>query len=346
MEATTFLKSYSKKVDAYLKEFFSNKKKFGAQIEFLVFDGIERFENYASGGKKLRGVLTILGYQIAGGTKLRAILPVSCGIELLHNFLLIHDDIIDKDDVRRGKPTIHRIYSRKNGEHFGLSKAIVVGDIGAFLGYELIVNSQFSKEKITKALSKLNNLMLMTMYGQMLDIDFDFKKEVTWKEILKVRTYKTAYYTLVMPLTVGAIFAGASYDTLDAIEAYGVPVGTAFQLTDDILGVFGEAEEIGKSNELDIRKGKKTFLFAKALELANSKDKEFLLRWYGSERLEMKKIEKIREIIKKSGSLDYSREVAVKMVEKGKKYVPKITRNPKMQETLYSLADFIIYRNK
>lgn len=346
MEATTFLADYSKKADAYLKKFFANKKKSGAQIDSLILDSIEKFENFTSGGKKLRGALTVLGYQLAGSEKIGAILPVSCGIELLHNFLLIHDDIIDKDEVRRGKPTIHKIYSKKNGEHFGVSKAIVVGDIGVFFGYELIVNSQFPKQKVTKALSRLNALLLTTMYGEMLDIDFDFKKEITWGEILKVRTYKTAYYTIVMPLTIGAILGGARNKALQAIESYGVPVGTAFQLMDDILGVFGKSEEIGKSTESDIRKGKKTFLFAKALEVAKAPDKKFLLEWYGAGSLDKDKLNRIRNIFRESGSLDYSQTIAKEMVEQGKKYIPYITANPRFRKTLSTLSDFIIYRDR
>ena len=346
MDAKSFLKDYSQQAEVFLNRFFDQNKKTGAKIDSRVVEVLEIFQNYCSGGKKLRGALTVLGYQLAGGKNLKAILPVSCGIEFLHNFLLIHDDIIDKDETRRGKPTVHKIFSKNKNEHYGLSMATITGDAGAFLGYQLIVSSEFSKQRTIKALSKLNDYLLKTAYGEILDIEFDFKKKVSWDDILKVRTYKTAYYTIVMPLSVGATLGGAKDKTIKAIENYGVPVGIAFQLADDILGVFGKSDKTGKSNESDIREGKKTLLFVKALELAKDKERQFLLKWYGSDKLDKNKIEKIRQAIKDSGSLDYSRKLAEEMTEKGKKYIPKITGNLQFRETLSSLADFMVYRSK
>lgn len=346
MDAKIYLRNYAQSADKFLNSFFAQKKKAADKIDPRLGRMLDVFQNYTYGGKKIRGALTALGYQLAGGKDFGSILPVSCGIELLHNFLLIHDDIIDKDEVRRGKPTVHTLFSKKNGEHFGISKGIIAGDIGAFLGYELIVGSVFSKKRINEAFSKLNEYLLKTGYGQVLDIEFDFKKKVSWDDILKVRTYKTAYYTIIMPLTVGAILGGAKDKTLKAIERYGVSVGIAFQLTDDILGVFGKSDKTGKSNESDIREGKKTLLFVKALELAKGRERQFLLKWYGSDKLDKNKIEKIREIIKDSGSLDYSRKLAEEMTEKGKRFIPKITRNSEFREVLSSLADFMVYRSK
>jgi geranylgeranyl diphosphate synthase type I len=344
VDALSYLINYSKKSDKYLKTFFKEKKRLGGKIDSIIVDSLDVLEDYAEGGKKLRGALTILGYQIGGGRDLEAILPVSCGIELLHNFLLVHDDVIDRDKKRRGKATIHEFYSRKNGKHFGISKAIVMGDIGAFLGYELIVNSEFSKERIVKAISSLNDFLLKTIYGEMLDVEFDLRKKVSWEEILKVRTYKTAFYTFVMPLKVGAILGGANSKTLKVIEEYGIPVGLAFQLADDILGVFGNPEKTGKSNENDIRDGKKTFLFAKTLELTKDKDRRLLLKWYGSSKLDKVKTNKIRKIIRDCHSLDYSYRLSEEMILRGKKFIPKMTGDEKLQDTLTSLTDFTIER--
>ena len=346
MDAKSYLRNYAQGADKFLNSFFAKKKKASDKIDPRLTEILGVFQNYTAGGKKLRGALTVLGYQLAGGKEIKAILPVSCGIELLHNFLLIHDDIVDKDKIRRGKPTVHAIFSKEKEEHFGFSMAIITGDVGFFLGYELIINSKFPKDKVTKALAALNDFLLKTAYGQMLDIEFDFRKDVSWNDILKVRTYKTAYYTLVMPLTVGAILGGAENKVIKAIENYGIPVGIAFQLADDILGVFGESDKTGKSNESDIRDGKKTFLFAKALELAKGRQRHFLLKWYGSDKLDEDKIERIRKIMKDVESLNYSQEFAEKMAERGKKYISKMTKNSECQEILASLADLIIDRSK
>ncbi len=179
MNAQSYLKEYSKKADKFLDNFFSKKKRNSSGIDPGLADILQVFQNYTKGGKKARGTLTVLGYEACGGKDLEKILPVSCGIELFHNFLLIHDDIIDRDAERRGKSTVHAFYAASHGEHYGNSKAIVIGDVGAFLAYELILSSDFSKDRTLAAVAKLNEFLLKTGYGQLLDIDYDFKKDIS-----------------------------------------------------------------------------------------------------------------------------------------------------------------------
>lgn len=346
MDAKVYLKNYARKADVFSKAFFKKKKTSAKKIDKNLEEVLQVFENYTFGGKKVRGALTVLGYQIGGGKKLKDILPVSVAIEIFHNFLLIHDDIIDKDKKRRGKDTIHALYAKKYGEDYGNSKAIVVGEIGSFLAYELMVDAKFPREKKVNAMQMLNDYLLKTGYGQLLDIDYDFKKNVSWDEILKVRTYKTAYYTFAMPLSVGLSFSRGNRRKQKGIEKYSINVGIAFQLMDDVLGVFGESKKTGKSTESDIYEGKKTLLYAKALQLADKKDKAFLLRWYGNKKLDSKKVKRIKEIIKKSGSFDFSLDRAKKLTEAGKRYISDITSNKEYAEVLSSLADFVVERDK
>jgi len=344
MLAEDYLKAYSRKADKFLDSFFEKEKTLAKKIDPDLAEILHVFQDYSRGGKKARGALTVLGYQACGGKNQSAILPISCGIELLHNFLLIHDDVIDKDTKRRGKPTVNATYAKLRGKHYGNSKAIIIGDIGGFLAYGLIFSSGFAKERTFKALGKLNEFLLKTGYGQLLDIDYDFKKDVTWNDILKVRTYKTAYYTIVMPLTVGAVLAGAGQRETLAIEKYGVPVGIAFQLVDDALGIFGSTKKTGKSNLSDIREGKKTFLYAKAFELSSPSQKRYLKRWYGALDVGPKQASEIKRIMISTGSLDYSKKLVLDLVKKGKKYAPEITKAKKHQSILESLANFITTR--
>lgn len=346
MDAKVYLKNYAIKADCFLKNFFNKKKTSANKIDKNLEEVLDVFEKYTFGGKKVRGALTVLGYQIGGGKRLKDILQASVAIEIFHNFLLIHDDIIDKDKIRRGKETVHTHFSKKHGDDYGNSKAIVVGDIGSFLAYELMVDANFAREKKVRAMQVLNDYLLKTGYGQLLDIDYDFKKDISWDDILKVRIYKTAYYTFAMPLSVGFSLARTDNKKLKAIKNYSIYVGTAFQLMDDILGMFGDEKTTGKSSESDIKEGKKTLLFAKALELVGKKDKAYLLKWYGNKNLGKKKILRIKSIVKNSGSLDFSLMHAKKLTEKGKNYIPKITKNKKYAEVLFTLADFIIERNK
>lgn len=345
MNAKSFLKNYHKKASVFIDKFFQRRIAHAGSIDPVIVDLLKSFQDYAQGGKMVRGALTVLGYKMLGGTNIKAIIPVSLGIELLHNFILIHDDIIDKDDLRRGKPTIHKKFSDR-GYHRGISYAIITGDIGAFLGYELIVASDFPKEKIVRALSCLNEFLVKTAYGEILDIEFDTKKNITWDEILKVRTYKTSYYTFAMPLSVGAILAGAERAKLKAIEKYSLPVGIAFQLVDDVLGIFGDIKITGKSNESDIKEGKKTLLFTKALELANKKEGQFLSKWYGSRKSTKENIVKIKDIFRKSGAVEASFSQAEELIRKGKQNIKNMTDILKYQKILGSLADYTINRKK
>ena len=132
MLAEDYLKAYSQKADRFLYSFFKKKKALAKKIDPDLVSILQVFQDYSKGGKKARGALCVLGYQACGGRNIEDILPISCAIELFHNYLLIHDDVIDKDKRRRGKPTIHTIYARARGEHYGNSKAIIIGDIPRF----------------------------------------------------------------------------------------------------------------------------------------------------------------------------------------------------------------------
>lgn len=341
----SFLKSYSRACDTYLDRFFALKKKEGASIDPEIERAVGIIQDYGLGGKKIRGALTCIGYFMSGGRGFEKILPVSCGVELLHNFLLIHDDIIDKDTLRRGKPTVHVRYE-KDKKGMGAAKAIIAGDMAAFWGYGLIVESGFSGEAKSKALAALNALLVKTAYGQMLDIDSDRKKAVGWKDVYKIREYKTAYYTFVMPLVLGAVLAGASKASLGAIENFGVRVGVSFQLSDDILGTFGDTDKTGKSSEGDISEGKRTLLFVKSLELATPSQRRFLLKNYGSVGLNKKKITEVKEVIRKTGSVEFSRKMAQEFVEKGDTYVVRMTPKARYQKLLKELSRYVVSRDR
>ncbi|MBI2103627.1 polyprenyl synthetase family protein [Candidatus Woesebacteria bacterium] len=346
MDAKAYLKDYAATAEIYLKSYFGKKIRQAKKIDPVAADALSILEKYIEGGKKIRGALTVLGYQLAGGKDLKSILPVSVALEIVHSSILIHDDFIDRDLTRRGKPTVHSIYGKKRGGHYGASMAVVVGDVGIFLTHQIFAESNFAKVKVTKALSEFDRFLVNTGYGELMDIEFDFKKIITWDDIAKVRIYKTAHYTFVTPLIVGAILGGAEDKVLKAIKSYGESVGLAFQLRDDILGVFGNEDETGKSAESDIKDGKRTLLFAKAYELAGTGDKDFLKKYYGSAELDKNKLRQIRQIFEKSGALDFTQEKAWDYTLRGKSFVGKITNNPKYKSLLSDLADLMVTREK
>jgi len=346
MDLKLYLSDYSRDADNFIKTYFADKRKRAAKIDPLAVKVLTTLENFLYGGKKVRGALTVLGYRMAGGKNVKDILPVSIALEIMHSSLLIHDDFIDHDDFRRGKPTVHRIYAKGQSEHFGASIAVIIGDVGIFLSNQILADSSFDSDLITNAFNKYEELLINTGYGEILDIVFDKKKNITWNDILKVRKYKTAHYTFVMPLTVGAVLAAAEEKTLINIKKYGEPVGIGFQIRDDILGIYGDPDVTGKSNESDIKEGKKTFLLIKALDMADKENKAYLGKWYGSAELKTKETNKIREIIKNCGAYDYSQKLALDLATEGKKYVSQITIRKEYQNILNDFADFVVTRDK
>ena len=291
-----------------------------------------------------------MAYKSLGGKNENAIIDIAVSAELMNSFLLIHDDIIDDDDLRRGGPTMHRIYAEKYKDHdnpkkFGESMAIIAGDLLAALGNEIISKSDFDEGKRVKLLQKFNNIIKMTGYGEIIDILLDLKTNVREEDILKMHKLKTAVYTIEGPLHMGAIAAGASDEQLKTLTNYAIPLGQAFQIRDDILGMFGSEEKLGKPADSDIKEGKKTLLILKALENADKEQKEFIGNALGNKDITKTELTRVREIIKKTVSLDYSEILAEKLVKKAKNVIKNSDCEKQGKDFFLEIADYIIKRD-
>jgi geranylgeranyl diphosphate synthase type I len=358
MDAKPYLKDYIGRADGFLDKFFEAKKKEVSDIGrdgrgmSVAIDMLERYKKFSHGGKKLRGALIQLGYEIAGG-KNKDVLPASTCIEIIHSFLLMHDDIMDKDSLRRGSPTIHKQYeahkkvlenSRDIG-HYGVSMGIDMGDLGDFLGMEVLLGSKLPGERKVKAATYLARLLQRVSFGQGLDVTYEQMENITEADVMQVHLHKTSIYTIGGPLKIGALLGGLDEKHIKAIEDYGKPVGIAFQVRDDELGLFSDEETLGKPVGGDVKEGKNTILHIKAVELAMGEDKKFLIWAYGNPDISEKDVERVRDITVKTGALAYSQKLARGLVEKGKKFVPQTTSEPKLQDTLMKMADFMIERS-
>lgn len=358
MDARDYLREYAKRADKYLAQFFTKKINEvkdigkGGKGVLIAVDMLSRYKKFVQGGKKLRGAQIQLGYEIAGGNK-KDVLPASTCIEIIHSFLLMHDDIMDLDTLRRGSPTIHRQYETehrklklaKDISHYGISMGIGMGDLGAYLGTEVLLDSNLDAEKKLRAAVYLSRLLQRVVYGQGLDVTYEQMKDITEHDVLQIHLHKTSIYTVVGPLKIGALLGGMSNVQINAIEKFGEPVGIAFQLRDDELGLFSEEETLGKPIGSDIREGKNTVLRIKATDIASGGDKKFLKYAYGNQSITQRDVKKVQDLTIKTGALKYSEELSKELVEKGKRYIPKITKNKKLQDTLSSLADFSILRS-
>jgi len=237
------------------------------------------------GGKRLRGALVVLGHQAAGGAR-EAALDASLGVELLHAYLLIHDDFMDQDDVRRGGPTLHRALG---GDHLAASLALLAGSLCESWGYQLVgAGAPLAARTLEQVI-----------VGQMADLRAPAGPELSPREILAVQRAKTGTYTFELPLHLGATLANAPAQLFQALSAYAVPLGVAFQIADDLLGTFGAPEVTGKPNASDLREGKRTLLIARALEMAPPADAARLRSQLGKNDAD---IDELRDILRRSGA--------------------------------------------
>jgi geranylgeranyl diphosphate synthase, type II len=219
------------------------------------------------GGKRLRPVLLLLSYNMFSDSVQNAI-PAALAIEIFHNFTLLHDDIMDKADVRRNRPTVHKKFSENS--------AILSGDVMAFLSYQYLLECK--SDNLNEVLWLFTKTAIEVCEGQQLDMEFENRLNVEESEYLEMIRLKTAVL-LACGLKAGALLANANIKIANQLYEYGINLGIAFQLQDDLLDSFGSQESFGKKIGGDILANKKTFLSIKALENATGEIKSELLSW-------------------------------------------------------------------
>lgn len=219
------------------------------------------------GGKRIRPLLLLISYNLFSDNLSKA-LPVAAAVEVFHNFTLLHDDIMDKADVRRNRPTVHKKFSENN--------AILSGDVMAFLSYRFLLEIQLEKQ--LEILGLFTRTAIEVCEGQQLDMDFENRIDVAEAEYLEMIKLKTAVL-LACSLKAGALVAAVDNQTAGMLYNFGLNLGLAFQLQDDLLDSFGDQAVFGKKIGGDIKANKKTFLLIKALERADKTTKNELLNW-------------------------------------------------------------------
>lgn len=270
------------------------------------------------GGKRIRGALVMTGYEMCGGADRAMILHAARAIEMLHAYALIIDDIQDRALLRRGKPATYQYFAdyhrthhlKGDAVHTGISLALNAAMAGAHAAEIILANLPAEPQLRLNVLSIVNRTMMITYHGQMTDIMNSLVAAPQAADIDHVLEWKTALYSFINPLQVGMVLAGAGCEHTDAITPFALHLGRAFQVTDDLLGIFGEVQELGKSPMDDIREGKATILSAYALAHTNSKDKAFLQSCLGNEALDETAFIRCKDIIAASGAADHARQQA------------------------------------
>lgn len=331
-----FLSYYAnlvKRVDASLKEFILNNAKDIDTNKFLQFyyNEIEKF--LFSGGKRIRPILMITaGKAVNPSIDEEGITKASLSLELLHNASLIHDDIMDNAETRRGETVFHKVldkYSKEyysntiqNHEDFGVAMGILGGDFVYNLAYKAIHVKYFPPESVLQASLEFNEGFFKIVRGVIIETDFMGKLNVSETEYLEMIEGKTA--ALFDKATrMGAILANATESQIENLGLFGKYAGIAFQIVDDMIGSFGNAEKTGKPTDSDIREGKKTLLLIKALELASESERETLEKIIGNRDSSNEDVESVREIFKNTSALEYSKEKAEELYQLSLSYLEK-----------------------
>ena len=281
-----------KVIDNYNNELLEGKKGY-------LKNNLELFCNLNRDGKLIRGFLVALGYKIANKKNVEYSYPLALAYEIFQTSVLIHDDVIDEDNLRRGKETIHysnylknQSYDDKLAKKIGDSIAICMGNYGYYEANKVIVSNYKDDKNLDKVFNYYNDIVLKTIEGELIDVELSFDGRYKIKETnlydnnISIYKLKTAYYTIIGPLSLGLILGGVQDDRLKTVQDFGEKIGIAFQLQDDILGIYSD---MGKVIGSDIKEYKQTLLFSYTMDKKEYKDE--LLKYYGKKKVEEKDIE-------------------------------------------------------
>jgi len=313
----------------------------------LLFDNIKEF--ILREGKRVRPVLFCIGYLGFAKNTPSRLYRSALSLELLHDFMLVHDDIIDKSQTRRGKPSMHAMLNlslktKKNLKFSGEDLTIVIGDVLYAMALDAFLAVKESPLRKERALKKLIRAALYTGSGEFIELLLGTKtiEKVSREDIYKIYDYKTANYTFASPLTMGAILGGASKNQIDRLFTYGMYLGRAFQIKDDIIGTFGESSVIGKSNLTDLSEAKKTILIWHAYNKASKKNKNTIKRIFRKNSVGKIELNQIRKILLETESLDYARNEIKRLENKAKGILNSLTIKPDCRKALHEFSQRIL----
>lgn len=254
-----YLEKYKPRIDEEIERELNFRLTEVKDISPHLVPVIEAMQELSRGGKRLRGLLTILGYELAGQVPDSQTIKAAVVMELFHLGLLIQDDVMDRDDVRRGVETVH---ARYHDRHLGESIAICAGDLTYGWGMEILGNlksQMLANSQIIKAMTVWGKYFARVGYGQILDVIGEQRGDTGEEEVLQVLMLKSGEYTCVLPLALGATLGGGDNALLERLFKYGMELGWVFQLRDDWLGAWGDSSKTGKPVGGDMREGKKSY---------------------------------------------------------------------------------------
>ena len=344
-----FSKEYVPLIDLSMHGFLEVKKK-DSQLP-VITDMYGLLDEYCCReGKRIRPLIMLIscfGYQ--RGRKLEDVLKIASVIEMMHSFLLIQDDIIDRSDLRRGGKSLHLVCAGLYGENshnrnIGNDLALVLADILFAAAVEIIAASSVPPRVKDRFLGIFASTYEVTAWGQVLDILNSRAKNIEnpADAAITVATMKTAYYTVYYPMLMGYVLAGRNADQeKELIRDFSLPLGLAFQIRDDIIGVFGSKKDTGKPSNSDIMEGKMTILVNSAIEKLNPRERKKFLALFTKNKKAVHEVETIRHMIDASGAREAVVERHWELVEQSRHLLSRLNLSEEYRETMTGLVELV-----
>lgn len=280
-----------------------------------------------AGGKRLRPSVLMFAAEAVGGDS-KSVIPAAVAVELVHNFTLIHDDIMDSDDIRRGMPALH--------VKWGDAGAILAGDTLYSRAFEILSGMDVDKERLIKCIQLLSRTCTEICEGQWLDIEFEDRDDVTEDEYLEMITKKTSVlYGAAAKM--GGLLGGASEEVTSALYDFGLLIGVSFQIHDDVLDLITPEDVLGKVRGSDLMEGKKTLIAIHALNNGVKLD------IFGKGNATKEQIDKAVSVLEESGSLPYARNLAESYLKEGKDRL-NVLEDSEAKQALLEIADYMLSR--
>jgi geranylgeranyl diphosphate synthase type I len=358
------LSTHRPAIENFIKKFLSEQKqKFSNH--FWAEDYFTRLEKYMLGGKMIRGGLVIALHEIfseneklTGRKKMPlAVIKTAAAMELMQAALLMHDDILDQDELRRGSPTMHIQYknwAEKNNpsdsKHFGTGITICGGDVALGLCFSLLASLNIDEKIKNQLQAVFSQELICVALAEAHDFEMAFtKREVSKDEILDMYRNKTGRYSLSLPMMAGVVLAGKSRDseTIKTIEKIGENLGIIFQIKDDEISIFGDEKETGKPAGNDIREGKKTLFWYYLGKMKDeNKELEDVLKFFGKSDLTSEEIKNVRETLKESDIMEKINNDVQELAHNTRNFIKKLNLLEKQQDFFTRLVKFSAERKK
>lgn len=335
------LASFFQESIAEAEKISSNYSKLWRHMETVVMHG----------GKRLRPYLAIVGFGQYDEASIQKTVPFAAALELLHAALLMHDDVIDRDDIRHGADNLNGLYKKEyvsvaqpDRTHYAHSAAILAGDLLISAAHRLIIANTTDPEDQVVALAQLYQSNFEVAGGQLMDVEATFLEQEELRA-LPIATHKTASYSFIGPLLTGARLAHAPKKQIDTLRTFGLNLGIAYQLQDDVLGVFGDASVTGKSTVNDIREAKHTYLIEQYIA-SNQVDTQLLKSVFGNADASDAEIARFKQSLQDSGARTQTEEAIKSYIEKAQSALDGLDHDQPIYNELCLFLHKIITRSK